>query len=451
MGVPLFRNREWEKAAAQIRCRDPRGISNPQRCGTRSRASAPLCECGNQQPRMSNDARPDRPLHRPGASSVSRHSGWWSAGRRSSNLLSLCDVLQAGAKQLGTPAMGNVSSAGVREARSSSGGRGVASLIVAFVKKSHGPRSENSARYLERDEAHVQVRCEVGLSKRESDGREACRTAARLNQADDTLSPVDRTAVLPLARSAGLAREVGGGLRGMAGAACERDIRIAVAGFGPEERNRFFPTWIRSGSDHTTQDGSLAHEPADARRIGGLATPVAVRHSVQQSGRLGFRLALHERQASVLAGATAEEAHQAHCTGGWLAEHRLAQLPAYRERLGQGSGSEAGGCENSAAARRHRDHLERLRRLGNGCEAADSAAAGGVRQRAGERSRRSEGGLSRREGLGRTYARICSVNLRDPYLTQVRFWDSLQATEKNGSSGRTRTYNPPVNSRMLCH
>jgi hypothetical protein len=23
--------------------------------------------------------------------------------------------------------------------------------------------------------------------------------------------------------------------------------------------------------------------------------------------------------------------------------------------------------------------------------------------------------------------------------------------QKNGSSGRTRTYNPPVNSRMLCH
>ena len=26
-----------------------------------------------------------------------------------------------------------------------------------------------------------------------------------------------------------------------------------------------------------------------------------------------------------------------------------------------------------------------------------------------------------------------------------------QVLEKNGSSGRTRTYNPPVNSRMLCH
>ena len=61
---------------------------------------------------------------------------------------------------------------------------------------------------------------------------------------------------------------------------------------------------------------------------------------------------------------SAEQAHQAHCTGGLLAEHPLAQLPAHRERLGQGSGSEAGGCENSASARRHRDHLDRLRRLG---------------------------------------------------------------------------------------
>src|SRR5262245_59188258 len=27
----------------------------------------------------------------------------------------------------------------------------------------------------------------------------------------------------------------------------------------------------------------------------------------------------------------------------------------------------------------------------------------------------------------------------------------LQVIERKGSSGRTRTYNPPVNSRMLCH
>ncbi len=28
---------------------------------------------------------------------------------------------------------------------------------------------------------------------------------------------------------------------------------------------------------------------------------------------------------------------------------------------------------------------------------------------------------------------------------------SIKPMKKNGSSGRTRTYNPPVNSRMLCH
>ena len=38
-----------------------------------------------------------------------------------------------------------------------------------------------------------------------------------------------------------------------------------------------------------------------------------------------------------------------------------------------------------------------------------------------------------------------------------KVWESLRTrqplrlSKKNGSSGRTRTYNPPVNSRMLCH
>jgi hypothetical protein len=39
-----------------------------------------------------------------------------------------------------------------------------------------------------------------------------------------------------------------------------------------------------------------------------------------------------------------------------------------------------------------------------------------------------------------------SVTLRDPYLTQILFADFPEVQEKNGSSGRTRTYNPPVNS-----
>ncbi len=135
-----------------------------------SRASAPLRECGNQQPRKPHDAWSDRPLHRPGASSVSCDPGWWRAGQRLPDLLSLCDVLQAGARQVGAPAMGDVSGAGIREARSSSGGRRMAPLFGAVVEKSKGPRAEDRALHLERDEAHVQIRCEVGLPERKPMG-----------------------------------------------------------------------------------------------------------------------------------------------------------------------------------------------------------------------------------------------------------------------------------------
>ena len=37
-----------------------------------------------------------------------------------------------------------------------------------------------------------------------------------------------------------------------------------------------------------------------------------------------------------------------------------------------------------------------------------------------------------------------------PYLTHVWFKDFPQTEQKNGSSGRTRTYNPPVNSLVRC-
>ena len=66
-----------------------------------------------------------------------------------------------------------------------------------------------------------------------------------------------------------------------------------------------------------------------------------------------------------------------------------------------------------------------------GLEATDSAKADQFRQRAGSRH--------------------YSVKERDPYLSREPFGDCLQSAQKNGSSGRTRTYNPPVNSRMLCH
>ena len=61
------------------------------------------------------------------------------------------------------------------------------------------------------------------------------------------------------------------------------------------------------------------------------------------------------------------------------------------------------------------------------------------------------GSLKTGSSLATKSTRYHSVTLRDPYLTQILFADFLEVQEKIGSSGRTRTYNPPVNSRMLCH
>src|SRR5664280_3337088 len=160
-----------------------------------------------------------------------------------------------------------------------------------------------------------------------------------------------------------------------------------------------------------------------------------LRHGPRCPRRLGLCLTIYEGQAAVLAGANDEEAHQASRIGAGPSQHRLARLPAHGERLGQGGGARTGGGENSSAARESRHHIRGLRRSWNGSQAADSAAAGELRQAAGH-TRPVE---------------ACThlVNLCDPYLTQIVFADSRQVQEKNGSSGRTRTYNPPVNSREV--
>jgi integrase len=120
-----------------------------------------------------------------------------------------------------------------------------------------------------------------------------------------------------------------------------------------------------------------------------------------------------------------------------LPQHRLAQLPTHGERLGQGGGPRTGGGQESSAAREPRYHIRGLRRSWDGRQAADSAAASELRQTAGHT-----------HTIGAcTYL----VSLCDPYLTQMLLADLLQVQEKNGSSGRTRTYNPPVNSRMVNH
>jgi hypothetical protein len=105
--------------------------------------------------------------------------------------------------------------------------------------------------------------------------------------------------------------------------------------------------------------------------------------------------------------------------------------------------SRVGRRENSFTSRRHRDHLERVRRLGDGRQAAHSATHGGFCEAAGR-----GGKLKIGSGLAAKRIRYHSITLRDPYLTQILFADFPEAQEKNGSSGRTRTYNRPVNSRI---
>ena len=47
--------------------------------------------------------------------------------------------------------------------------------------------------------------------------------------------------------------------------------------------------------------------------------------------------------------------------------------------------------------------------------------------------------------------RVPVFGFRYEYLTAPASGRRSGPKKKNGSSGRTRTYNPPVNSRMLCH
>ena len=182
-------------------------------------------------------------------------------------------------------------------------------------------------------------------------------------------------------------------------------------------------------------EASRTNFPGTGRDVG-VAARVALRHHSRRIRRLGLCLALYEGQAAVLTGANDEEAHQAGRIGVCPPQHRLAQLPAHGERLGQGGGTRTGGGENSSAAREPRHHIRGLRRSWNGSQAEDSAAASELRQTAGH-TRSVE---------------ACThlVNLCDPYLTQIVFADLRQVQEKYGSSGRTRTYNPPVNSRADC-
>ena len=114
------------------------------------------------------------------------------------------------------------------------------------------------------------------------------------------------------------------------------------------------------------------------------------------------------------------------------------------------SGKEAGfslGSQDTSEAREYCHYVPELWPCGARGKARIAEEVGGICEAAG-----SSGGpetpfdLAAITSSGTIQYRLC-----DPCLTHADFRDPWEAFEKNGSSGRTRTYNPPVNSRMLCH
>src|SRR5580704_1418025 len=446
MGLPPFRSRQWKQTAAQDDRRDIGAISNPRCGGARMRACTPRSQRGEPQSTKPHDAWADRSLHGASASPVHQCPNWRSAGSFCSNLIPLREVVQVRPRQVGASSVGETPGMRLRSSGSAVRHRGVATFLVALATKPEGPCAENRTLHLQRDEAYVQVRGEVGLSPREPDGKKTRRVTAWLYETLKTACTIDGAWFLFSVGPTWTARKASCGLCRMAWPARQRRIRATVAGFGHERKRGLVSARLRSGADHATKNRSLACEPPIARGSVGAAAPVALRHSLQSAGRLDLRFALHTRPASILARSVAQDSHQ---TGGarrWPSQHRVAQLSAHGERLGQGSGAGIGGSQDPSASREHRDDIRRIRRHGARREATNPTTDGRVRQAAS---------VSRRFKAGSRLAtkRACyhSLTLRDPYLTQILLSDFPEVQERNGSSGRTRTYNPPVNSRMLCH
>ena len=168
----------------------------------------------------------------------------------------------------------------------------------------------------------------------------------------------------------------------------------AVARRGSDRGHGFVPTWPRRGTHCAFEDRSFAHPTAHAGREAGLAAIVAIHHFLQPTTgsawgkEAGFELEDVKRFC-----VTRTSPLLRTCMGilGMKAKRRIPQ------RM-----------------------VEFVR--GQASEEAEN-----------------------RKQSGRKPTRCYSVTLRDP--TQILFSDFLEVQQKIGSSGRTRTYNPPVNSR----
>ena len=208
MGLPFRRIRSRAETAPQDHRRDPGAIPNPGGSRACERASAVVSQSRNLQPGMPDHGWPDRSLHRADTPSLSRRSSWRRAGQRGANVLPVREVLHVGPEPLGPAALAGLPAAGIQQACGPSEHRGMAALLMALAQERQWSCTENGSLHLERDEARLQVRRQVGLPKREPNGREAGRTAPWLDQTTEAAGAINRRRVLPAPKPTwGLARK----------------------------------------------------------------------------------------------------------------------------------------------------------------------------------------------------------------------------------------------------
>ena len=373
-------------------------------------APAASDELGNHHTRVAFPRRLDRSLYRASFTALSGCATRWRARRIRPNLLPLCEVVQIGTQPVGSPAVGDISGPGIRTSQLCVPQSRIGSNLYGGLPRIPMAWRQRWCAPLERDEACLQIRCQVGILERESNGREACRIAARLDEANEATSAINACLVLPAPHEVAVAGKIGSGILGLARSSHQRGLRSQVAGFGLGRRRGHFSTRFRPGQCHIVENRGLANESAASGRRARPAAPMAVDHSPSNAKRLGVRLAVYQRRTSILACPTA----QTHIKPVAL----KAGLPSigwhsFRHTV-SAWGKEAGlELEDVKTLSRHENianHLGDLWGFGPRSEATDSAKADQSRQSAGSRDN--------------------SVKGRDPYLSHEPFRNCLQPTER---------------------
>jgi len=152
------------------------------------------------------------------------------------------------------------------------------------------------------------------------DGREACRIAAWLDEANEATSAVNARLILLASHEVAVARKIGSGILGLARSSHQRGLRSQVAGFGLARRRGHFSPRFRPRPYHIVENRGIANESAASGRRARPAAPMAVNHSSSNGRRLGVRIAVYQRRTSILAWPTAQDSHQTGCSKSGFAE-----------------------------------------------------------------------------------------------------------------------------------